>query len=123
MYQHGPVDVVVLASGEPRFDGRVLAELERQVASGTIKVLDTTSGKVGTVAGAPTNSVVASNRDILSEITIPLGNQHAIDYDFAEAQPAAISGRRSAAASRTFRIAATASSTPWRPARNTFSSR
>lgn len=40
MTKHGPVDVVVLAAGEPRFDGSVLAELERQAASGTIRVLD-----------------------------------------------------------------------------------
>jgi Family of unknown function (DUF6325) len=40
MIQHGPVDVIVLAAGEPRFDGGVLAELERQAASGTIRVLD-----------------------------------------------------------------------------------
>ena len=40
MINHGPVDVVVLAAGEPRFDGGVLAELERQASSGTIRVLD-----------------------------------------------------------------------------------
>jgi hypothetical protein len=40
MIKHGPVDVIVLAAGEPRFDGGVLAELERQVESGTIRVLD-----------------------------------------------------------------------------------
>jgi hypothetical protein len=40
MINHGPVDVIVLAAGEPRFDGSVLAELERQAASGTIRVLD-----------------------------------------------------------------------------------
>ncbi len=40
MIKHGPIDVVVLAAGEPRFDGGVLAELERQAASGTIRVLD-----------------------------------------------------------------------------------
>jgi hypothetical protein len=40
MLQHGPVDVIVLAAGEPSFDGRVLAELEKQAASGTIRVLD-----------------------------------------------------------------------------------
>jgi hypothetical protein len=40
MIKHGPVDVVVLAAGEPSFDGSVLAELERQVAAGTIRVLD-----------------------------------------------------------------------------------
>ncbi len=40
MIKHGPVDVVVLAAGEPSFDGGVLAELERQAESGTIRVLD-----------------------------------------------------------------------------------
>ena len=40
MIKHGPVDVVVLAAGEPKLDGNVLRELERQAASGTIRVLD-----------------------------------------------------------------------------------
>jgi hypothetical protein len=40
MIKHGPVDVVVLAAGEPRFTGGVFAELERQAATGTIRVLD-----------------------------------------------------------------------------------
>jgi hypothetical protein len=40
MISHGPVDVVVMASGEPRFDGSVFAELERQAKAGTIRVLD-----------------------------------------------------------------------------------
>lgn len=40
MIKHGPVDVVVLAAGEPRFNGSVLAELKRLAANGTIRVLD-----------------------------------------------------------------------------------
>lgn len=40
MIKHGPVDVLVLAAGEPRFDGTIFAELERQASSGTIRVLD-----------------------------------------------------------------------------------
>ena len=40
MIKHGPVDVIVLAAGEPSFDGSVLAELKRQAAGGTIRVLD-----------------------------------------------------------------------------------
>ena len=40
MMTHGPVDVVVLAFAEARFDGSALAELERQSATGTIRVLD-----------------------------------------------------------------------------------
>jgi hypothetical protein len=40
MMKHGPVDVVVFGFGEARFDGSALAELERQSAAGTIRVLD-----------------------------------------------------------------------------------
>lgn len=40
MIKRGPVDVIVLAAGEPRFDGSVFAELERKSADGTIRVLD-----------------------------------------------------------------------------------
>lgn len=40
MMKHGPVDVMVLAFGEARFDGSALVELERQSAAGTIRVLD-----------------------------------------------------------------------------------
>jgi len=38
--RYGPVDVVVLAMGEPRFEGSILYELERLAASDTIRVLD-----------------------------------------------------------------------------------
>jgi hypothetical protein len=38
--EHGPVDVVILASGAPKFDGSIMAELERLAQSGTIRVLD-----------------------------------------------------------------------------------
>jgi Family of unknown function (DUF6325) len=36
----GPVDVVIMAFGEPSFDGSVLEELERRAGEGTIRVLD-----------------------------------------------------------------------------------
>ncbi|HJS29475.1 MAG TPA: DUF6325 family protein [Anaerolineales bacterium] len=38
--KYGPVDVVVLALGEPRFDGKIFNELKRQASTGTIRVLD-----------------------------------------------------------------------------------
>lgn len=38
--RHGPVDVLVLAFGEPKPDGSVAEELRRQVGAGTIRVLD-----------------------------------------------------------------------------------
>jgi protocatechuate 3,4-dioxygenase beta subunit len=47
----------------------------------------------GTVDGAPTGSTVAGDPDQLTDINIPLGDQHGIHYDFAEAAPASISGR------------------------------
>lgn len=37
---HGPVDIVLLAFGEPKFDGSVLAELERLADAGIVRVLD-----------------------------------------------------------------------------------
>lgn len=40
MIKHGPVDVIVLAAGQPRVDGSIFAALEKQVAKGTIRVLD-----------------------------------------------------------------------------------
>jgi hypothetical protein len=40
MIKHGPVDVVILAAGEPKIDGSILGELHTQAASGTIRVLD-----------------------------------------------------------------------------------
>jgi hypothetical protein len=40
MIKYGPMDVVVLAFGEPQFDGSVFAELEKQAVAGTIRVLD-----------------------------------------------------------------------------------
>jgi hypothetical protein len=40
MINRGPVDVIVLAAGEPRFDGSVFAELQRAAGTGAIRVLD-----------------------------------------------------------------------------------
>ncbi len=40
MLKYGPVDVIALAFGEPRFDGSIFAAIERQAATGTIRVLD-----------------------------------------------------------------------------------
>jgi hypothetical protein len=38
--KYGPVDVVILATGEPKFDGSVLSELQRLAEAGTIRLLD-----------------------------------------------------------------------------------
>ncbi len=36
----GPVDVVIMGFGEPKFDGSVLAELKKRAGEGVIRVLD-----------------------------------------------------------------------------------
>jgi hypothetical protein len=38
--KYGPVDVLVVAAGEPKFDGGVLRELESLARAGTIRLLD-----------------------------------------------------------------------------------
>ncbi len=38
--KYGPVDVLVVGLGEPRFDGSILAELARLAQAGTIRLLD-----------------------------------------------------------------------------------
>lgn len=40
MIQLGPVDVLAVALGEPRFDERVFAAIEKRLKSGTIRALD-----------------------------------------------------------------------------------
>ena len=40
MINRGPVDVIIMAGGQPRLDGTVLKELQRLSAAGTIRVLD-----------------------------------------------------------------------------------
>ena len=38
--KYGPVDVLVVALGEPRFDGSVVTELAQLAGAGTIRLLD-----------------------------------------------------------------------------------
>jgi hypothetical protein len=38
--EHGPVDVMILAYGAPKFDGSTVRELERLAKEGIIRVLD-----------------------------------------------------------------------------------
>lgn len=46
----------------------------------------------GTVEGTPVGSVTSTSSNIISDIVIPLGNMHGVDFDFAEARPASICG-------------------------------
>jgi serine-aspartate repeat-containing protein C/D/E len=47
----------------------------------------------GTVDGAATGANVPGNPDVLTAINLPLGDQHGVHYNFAEAQPASLRGR------------------------------
>jgi len=52
--EYGPVDLVVVAFGEPKFEGVMLGEIERLVKDGTIRVLDAmllVKGEDGEVKG------------------------------------------------------------------------
>jgi protocatechuate 3,4-dioxygenase beta subunit len=46
----------------------------------------------GSVAGEPAGRTVTGDRDLLTDIAVPLGGTHAVDFDFAEAAPAELSG-------------------------------
>jgi serine-aspartate repeat-containing protein C/D/E len=46
----------------------------------------------GTVAGNPAGTIVNGNPDRLTAIGLPLGGEHAINFDFAEARPVSLSG-------------------------------
>ncbi|MCY2990444.1 MAG: SpaA isopeptide-forming pilin-related protein, partial [Planctomycetota bacterium] len=46
----------------------------------------------GTVDGQPAGATVVGNPDVLTDIAILLGDQRGVDFDFAEARPAKISG-------------------------------
>jgi hypothetical protein len=68
---HGPVDVVVVATGTPKFDGTILAELEAATASGTIRVLDAmllVKDEDGTVVGLDVEDLSADEQAALGFI-------------------------------------------------------
>ncbi len=84
--------------------GRYKFETDLGLLPGTFQVKQTqpvgyfSVGSVpGHIAGAQAGTAGAQagsslNADILTGILIPKGDLHAVDYDFAEAQPAAVSG-------------------------------
>ena len=80
-------------------DGSYLFGVGLDLPPGTYQVRETQPSGLfsvgairGSVDGAAVGSTVPGNPDMLTDIAIPLGDQHGINYDFAEARPAAISG-------------------------------
>jgi protocatechuate 3,4-dioxygenase beta subunit len=47
----------------------------------------------GNVSGTPIGIAPSGDPDVLTEINIPLGDQHGVEYNFAEALPGAIRGK------------------------------
>lgn len=81
-------------------NGNYLFGTNLNLMPGTYRVVETqpvgfeySVGEVlGTVNGSTVGLNAASPDNVLAEITIPLGGQNAIDYDFAEAKAAQLSG-------------------------------
>ena len=82
-------------------DGHYKFDTDLGLLPGTYRVVETqpdgylsvgaTPGTVdGVISGGP--DVISGHPNILGEIVIPLGNQHAIDYDFCEVRPVSLSG-------------------------------
>lgn len=63
----------------------------RETQPGGYLSVGATTGVI--TGGATVGQIVAGNPDWLTQIEIPLGDQHAVQLNFAEAQPASISGR------------------------------
>jgi hypothetical protein len=69
--EHGPVDVIVLAIGEPKFDGSILRELEGLAQAGTIRVLDAmilVKDETGAVFGIDLEDLPAEEKESLGFI-------------------------------------------------------
>lgn len=69
--KYGPVDVLIFASTEPKFDGSVLMELARLAQTGTIRILDAmliTMGENGEKFTLDIEDLPEDNREILGFI-------------------------------------------------------
>ncbi len=69
--KYGPVDVVVFASTEPKFDGSVIMELARLAQTGTIRVLDAMllfKGEDGSVLTMDIEDLPDDNKEALAFI-------------------------------------------------------
>jgi hypothetical protein len=69
--EYGPVDVVILAAGEPKFDGSILNELYDLAQAGTIRLLDAmilTKSEEGVRTSLDIEDLPAADRDALGFI-------------------------------------------------------
>ena len=83
--EHGPVDVLIVGFGEPKFEGKVMGELEKLAKAGTIRVLD-----VMVVLKDPDGTAVVMKADDIREEELeaigytPLGTSGLFDEETAE---------------------------------------
>lgn len=83
--ESGPVDVFVVAFGEPKFDGSIMAELQDLVTHGLIRVLDAmilVKGEDGTVEGLDIEDLPAEQSATLG--FIETGTRGLFDSDDAD---------------------------------------
>lgn len=83
--KYGPVDVVVFASTEPKFDGSVLLELARLAQTGTIRVLDAMllfKGADGSILKLDVEDLPEDNKEALA--FIDTGTRGLFDTEDAE---------------------------------------
>ncbi len=69
--KYGPVDVLIFASTEPKFDGSVLMELARLAQTGTIRILDAmlvTMAENGETFSLDIEDLPEDNKEILGFI-------------------------------------------------------
>jgi serine-aspartate repeat-containing protein C/D/E len=97
--KEGETYVDTLITTQTDVNGNYLFGLDLNLLPGTYQVVEAqpagyySVGAIpGTVESLAVGQTVPGDFDVLTEIVLPLGDQHAIDYDFAEAQPASISG-------------------------------
>jgi hypothetical protein len=84
--KYGPVDVVVFASTEPKFDGSVIMELARLAQTGTIRVLDAMvlfKGEDGSILEMDIEDLPEDNKEALA--FIETGTRGLFDSGDAEA--------------------------------------
>lgn len=79
--------------------GRYKFGVELGLPPGTYMIRETqpdgyfsVGAKPGNLNGSTLGQTVANDKDVLTAITIPLGDSHGTNLDFAEAQPVSISG-------------------------------
>jgi hypothetical protein len=83
--EHGPVDVLIIGFGTPKFEGHVMSELAKLAAAGTIRVLDAMVVLKQTDGSAAVLNVEDLPEEELAKIGyVPVGTSGLFDEETAE---------------------------------------